>query len=177
LLTGWAASGFLTWQSGSPFSILSGRGTLTRDFRSANNTATSTLNKAQLDNLLSFRQTGDGPFFVAASALGSDGLGVAPDGSPPFAGQAFFHPGPGQIGNLQQRMFSGPWTFNLDFAVLKNTRIFETHSLELRMEATNVFNHPTWFVDDRLVSATNFGRITSTFYDRRQVQLSIHYRF
>jgi hypothetical protein len=177
LLGGWAASGFLTWQSGSPFSMLSGRGTLLRDFRSARNTAASNLAKAELDSLLGLRQTGDGPFFVAASARGSDGRAVAPDGSAPFSGQAFFHPGPGQIGGLQQRMFSGPWTFNLDFALLKTTRITEGHSLELRVEASNVFNHPTWFVDDQQIGSVNFGRITSTFYDRRLLQFSVHYRF
>jgi hypothetical protein len=177
LLTGWSASGLLTWQSGTPFSVLSGRGTLLRDYRSANNTAASTVGKAELDNVLSFRQTGAGPYFVGASAIGSDGLGVSPDGSPSFPGQVFFHPAVGQIGGLQQRMFSGPWTFNLDFAVLKTTRITERHALELRMEATNVFNHPTWFVDDQLIGSPSFGRITSTFYDRRQVQLGIHYRF
>jgi Carboxypeptidase regulatory-like domain len=177
LLTGWATSGFLTWQSGSPFSILSGRGTLLRDFRSARNTAIAIVDKSELDNLLAFRQTGGGPYFIGASAIGTDGLAVAPDGSSPFVGQVFFHPAAGQIGGLQQRMFSGPWTFNLDFAVLKTTRITERHALEVRMEAANVFNHPTWFVDDQYIGSPNFARITSTFYDRRQVQLGICYRF
>jgi hypothetical protein len=83
----------------------------------------------------------------------------------------------GQIGGLQQRMFSGPWTFNLDFALLKATRISEQHSLELRVEASNVFNHPTWLVGDQQISSVNFGRIASAFYDRRLVQFSLHYRF
>jgi hypothetical protein len=51
LLTGWAISGKMTWHSGYPFSILSGRGTLLRSFRSGENTADSILNKEQLDSL------------------------------------------------------------------------------------------------------------------------------
>ncbi|MGH8249000.1 MAG: hypothetical protein ACREUU_21545, partial [Gammaproteobacteria bacterium] len=42
LLGGWSTSGVLTWQSGTPFSILSARGTLNRGGRSGNNTATTT---------------------------------------------------------------------------------------------------------------------------------------
>ena len=177
LLGGWAVSGILTWQSGTPFSILSRRGTLTAGYRSGENTAASNLTKAELDELLKFRMSSDGPFFVAASAIGSDGRAVAPDGQPPFSGQAFFHPPPGEIGALQRRWFSGPWTFNLDFALLKQMRINERHALEFRMEALNVFNHPTWIVEDQDLSSVNFGQITSSFYGPRRIQLSLHYRF
>src|SRR5262249_14028394 len=147
LLTGWWTSGILTWQSGSPFSTLSGRGTFNRAGQSANNTVNTSLNKEQLDQLFQFRQTGTGPYFAAASAIGPDGRAVAADGSAPFAGQVFFSPGAGTLGSLQRRMFSGPWAFNLDLALAKATKIRERHSVELRMEAGNIFNHPTWFVE------------------------------
>ncbi|MCL6505876.1 MAG: TonB-dependent receptor, partial [Bryobacteraceae bacterium] len=178
LIGGWSVSGFLTWQSGTPFSVLSNRGTLNRGARSSGtNTAVALISKSQLDDLLRLRMTGTGPFFVAASALGPDGRAVAPDGAPPFSGQVFFHPAPGQLGTLQRRMFSGPWAFNLDFGIQKNTRITERHSLEIRMESTNIFNHPTWFVGDQDIDSTTFGRITSTFFGRRLIQFGAYYRF
>ncbi len=178
LLSGWSVSGFLTWQSGTPFSVLSNRGTLNRGARSSGtNTAVALISKSQLDDLLRLRITGAGPFFVAASAIGPDGRAVAPDGAPPFGGQVFFHPAPGQLGTLQRRMFSGPWAFNLDFGIQKNTKITERHSLEIRMESTNIFNHPTWFVGDQSVDSTTFGRITSTFFGRRLIQFGAYYRF
>jgi len=177
LLGGWAMSGVLTWQSGTPFSILSKRGTLTAGYRSGENTAAPNLTKAQLDELLQFRMSDNGPFFVAASAVGSDGRGVAPDGQSPFSGQAFFHPPSGEIGSLQRRLFSGPWTFNLDFALLKQMRIAERQTLEFRAEALNVFNHPTWIVGDQDISSVSFGQITSSLYGSRRIQLSLHYRF
>jgi hypothetical protein len=87
-------------------------------------TATTLLNKGQLDSLLRFRMTPDGPYFLPDSAINpQDGSGVAADGDAPFSGQAFFHPQPGTVGALQRRMFSGPWTFNLDFGVQKLTRL------------------------------------------------------
>jgi len=132
---------------------------------------------SQLDELLQFRMSDNGPFFVAASAVGSDGRGVAPDGQSPFSGQAFFHPPSGEIGSLQRRLFSGPWTFNLDFALLKQMRIAERQTLEFRAEALNVFNHPTWIVGDQDISSVSFGQITSSLYGSRRIQLSLHYRF
>jgi hypothetical protein len=119
---GWGVSGIMTWQSGNPFSILSGRGTLNRAGRSAaTNTATSLLDKSQLDDLIGFRMTGNGPYFMGPSAIGSDGRGVAADGSAPFSGQAFFHPEAGTVGTLQRRMFSGPQFWNTDLQVFKTS--------------------------------------------------------
>jgi len=177
VLSGWSVSGVMTWLSGPPFSINSGRGTLNRGARSGVNTADANLTKSQLDGLLALRISGVGPYFAAASLIGADARAVAPDGERPFSGQAFFHPGAGAIGGLQRRMFSGPWVFNLDFAVLKNTRITERQSVELRMESSNIFNHPTWFVGDQGISSTQFGRITNTFFGRRLIQFGLYYRF
>ena len=177
LLKGWTVSGITTLQSGNPFSILSKRGTLLRVYRSGENTAAPLLNKEQLDDILQFRMTESGPFIVAASAIGSDGRGVAPDGQPPFIGQAFSHPGAGEIGALQRRWSSGPWEYLLDLAFMKRMIIKEHHSLELRVESLNILNHPTWFIDDQDISSVNFGQITSTSNSPRRFQFSMHYRF
>jgi hypothetical protein len=179
-LGGWSLSGIMTWQSGAPFSILSQRGTLNRagNTRSDNNTAVTALTKGQLDKLLQFRMTGDGPVFTAQSVINPlDGTAVSSDGAPPFSGQVFFHPGPGTIGTLQRRMFSGPWAFNLDLGVQKKFRITERHSIEVRMESTNALNHATFFVGDQLLDSTNFGRISYMMFNPRLVQFGAYYRF
>jgi carboxypeptidase family protein/TonB-dependent receptor-like protein len=179
VLGGWSISGIWTYQSGTPFSILSTRGTLNRGARSGQNTAVTTLDKAQLDQVVGFRMTGTGPYFIAPSALGADGRGVAPDGSAPFQGQVFSNPTAGSIGTLQRRMFSGPWDFSLNFGVQKVTRITERQTVELRMEAQNIMNHPTFYAgeSDPSINSTTFGKITSTFFGRRLIQFALYYRF
>jgi len=62
-------SGIMTWQSGAPFSITSGRGTLNRTSRSYYNTASTSLTGAQLDQVVKFQMTGIGPRMIAASAV------------------------------------------------------------------------------------------------------------
>ena len=74
-------------------------------------------------------------------------------------------------------MFSGPWFFDMNFAVLKTTKITERHSVEFRMESSNILNHPTWYVGDMSVTSTQFGRVTSTMTGRRLIQFGMYYRF
>ncbi|MBO0861276.1 MAG: TonB-dependent receptor [Chloracidobacterium sp.] len=177
VFSGWSVSSIITEQSGSPFSILSGRGTLNRSGQSGSNTVNSNLTSPELNDLFNVRMTSTGPYFVAASAIGQDGRAVAADGSAPFNGQVFFLPTAGDLGTLQRRQFSGPWVFNTDLAVTKTTKIKERHELVFRMDAANVFNHPTWSFSDQTVTSTNFGKITSTFFARRVLQFSLYYRF
>jgi hypothetical protein len=63
--------------------------------------------------------------------------------------------------------------------VQKVTRLFEGHSIELRIDAINAFNHPTFDVGgDHTVTSTSLGRITgSGLASRRLVQLGAIYRF
>jgi hypothetical protein len=176
-LGGWSVSSIMRWQSGNPFSVLSRRGTLIRSQRSSQNTASSALTKDQLDSLLKFRMSSSGPFIAAGSIIGTDGRGVSPNENIAFNGQAFSNPGPGEIGALQRRWFSGPSNFNFDLGIMKRTRVRENQSVELRMEALNVLNHPTWVVDDQDINSTSFGRIQRTANNPRTIQLSLHYRF
>ena len=121
--------------------------------------------------------TGDGPVFVNASAIGQDGRAVAADGAAPFTGQVFFNPTAGSVGGLQRRMFSGPWTFNLDAGLIKHTQITERQSIEFRAEATNVFNHPAFVFGDQNINAVTFGQITETYSTSRRIQFGLYYRF
>jgi hypothetical protein len=181
LVGGWAVNGFLTYQSGAPFSVMSLRGTLNRAARSNNtqngNPASSFLTKSELDSLTGVRMTGNGPYFFAASVTGADGRAAQPDGRDFFSGQAFFHPGPGQLGTLQRRMFTGPMWLAFDMGLMKTTQIRERHVIEIRAEAINALNTPAFHIGDQDINSVNFGRITSTVTDPRRIQFGLYYRF
>jgi len=65
-------------------------------------------------------------------------------------------------GNARPNSVLGPGSVRLDAALMKNTRIAESMSLQFRVEATNALNHTNlngvdaWFPDQ-----TNFGKVTS----------------
>src|SRR5262249_53082205 len=109
LAGGWALSGIWTYESGSPYSVLSGIGTLNRSARSsATNTASVNGSSGdELQNLTSgVFMTGNGPYFLSPSLINpADGRG-AEFGST-FPGEVFFNPVAGTVGNTQRRYFSG----------------------------------------------------------------------
>jgi hypothetical protein len=178
LIGGWRLGSTMVWQSGAPLSILSGRGTLNRTSRSYYNTAVTPLNMSQLRELLKFRMTGFGPAFIADSAFNpSDGSGVSLDGEPPFPGQVFYNPTAGNLGTLQRRAFSGPWTFNIDLSVMKSVKVTEAHLLQLRLDAYNALNHATFWVGDQYINSPQFGAVGYMFYPPRVLQMGLLFKF
>jgi hypothetical protein len=178
VIGGWIVSNSMVWQSGAPFSILSGRGTLNRVARSYYNTADTSLNQAQLNQVVGFHMTGNGPTIVSPSAINpADGTGVNADGDPAFKGQIFFNPGAGTLGVLQRRYFSGPWTFGMDMSLMKKFNLTEKANVEFRADAFNVLNHATFWSGDQNINSTNFGVVSSTFYQPRIMEFGLMFRF
>ncbi len=178
VIGGWSLGSIFGWQSGAPLSILSGRGTLNRAGRSTQNTAVTLLTRSQLNDIVKFHMTGDGPFMIAGSAINpQDNSGVAADGAPPFAGQVFFHPDPGSVGTLQRRMFSGPSAFWFDLKVNKQIPITERQYVRLDAIFSNLFNHPSFFAGSQSISSAQFGRITEVLVGARVIQFGLRYEF
>jgi outer membrane receptor protein involved in Fe transport len=181
VLSGWQMAGIFNRQSGQPYSIYSGRGTFNRQSNvqtQQGNTVNTSLTMSQLRDVLSFRMSGNGPYMAAASVIGSDGRAVAADGAAPFAGQAFSMPAAGTIGALGRRVFDGPWDTTFDFTLLKRTKITERNSIDLRMDVSNLFNHPAFLIGDQTVTSSTFGKITSVFGNGSRVfQFSMKYQF
>jgi hypothetical protein len=181
---GWTTSGFLTHQSGNPFSVLDPIGTFNRAARSGAGTAViSGITKSQLDSVVG-NQTyvnGNGVYFVSPSILSPAGQGVAPFGSAPFSGEIFSNPGPGQVGNLQLREFSGPWSTNMNISAQKSFKLFENHTLQFRADFYNVFNHaafePSNDGANASVQSTTFGKSPADLFGPRVIQFGLHYRF
>jgi len=83
------------------------------------------------------------------------------NGRPYFNTALFSENALGTPGDASRRYFHGPGMQNFDMALLKNMRVTEAKSLQLRLEAFNVFNHAQFFgpqaVDGNIGSGT-FGQ-------------------
>ena len=179
VIGGWTIGSVFLWQSGAPFSILSSYATLNRAARSYYNGADTTIGGDALKQIVHFQMTGNGPIMIAHSALNpADGSGVSSPGDAPFAGEIFSNPGPGTLGELQRRSFSGPWLFNIDMSLSKSVKITERESLELRMEAFNALNHPSFFAGDQNINSTipSFGTVAGVFQPRI-MEFGAHFNF
>lgn len=180
LIQGWTTSAVLYWVSGNPYSVSSALGTWLREDFSSENMANTPLTRPQLDGMLTLRMTGNGPYIVPATAIGSDGRAVAPPttGSE-FSGQIFTNPGAGTIGALQRRQFTGPSVFNMDAALYKDTKVNEHLTVQLRLEALNAFNTSTFavFSNNMVINSQQFGQVTSTATSPRRLQLGLRIQF
>ena len=67
-----------------------------------------------------------------------------------------------RFGNLGRNVMIGPGFNNVDFSVLKNTKLNERVTLQFRAEAFDLFNHPSFGQPGRIVGTPGFGRVTNT---------------
>ena len=90
----------------------------------------------------------------------------------------FSGPGAGQFSNVGRNAFRGDGFVNVNMALLKRVRTVGTHQFEFRLEATNVFNAPSFGFPTTTMTSATFGRIRDTLASTaRQVQLGLKYYF
>jgi hypothetical protein len=106
---------------------------------------------------------------------------TAPIGS---AGSAFARPAAGTFGNMERGSLIGPGMWNVDASLFKRFHFTDTTNVELRLEATNVFNHVTWGNPDTTIGVPgndnpNAGRITSVGpnWQPRNLQFAVRFQF
>jgi len=110
------------------------------------------------------------------------GLSPATNGSATFINylqnaSVFYNQG-AAFGNLGRNVVIGPGFANLDFAVVKNTRINERFNLQIRADAFDTFNHPNYGQPASNLPSSTFGLINSTRFptgdsgSSRQLQLA-----
>ncbi len=99
-----------------------------------------------------------------------------------FNPNAFILPAYGTYGNLGRGTYDGPGLANLDFAVLKDTRLRESAKLQFRAEFFNTLNHtnlgtPNATVFSNGAISSSAGIITATATTSRQIQFGLKLMF
>jgi trimeric autotransporter adhesin len=90
---------------------------------------------------------------------------------------AAFEAAPGcQYGNARRNSIIGPGTKVFDMAFTKVISLKESRMLELRGQATNVFNIPNYTSIDTMLTSPTFGRITAVGA-MRQITMTARFRF
>jgi len=70
------------------------------------------------------------------------------------------NPLPGTRGILGQRAVEGPGRWRFDASMAKSIKLTESKNLQIRMDATNVLNHPDPSNPNLDINNPNFGLIT-----------------
>jgi hypothetical protein len=166
---GWQLSTSSTIQSGVPMTLTTG------------------INNAGTNNPLPDRPSysGVGTGYLANSVPTSQGLRW-------FDPASFIVSPQGTFGSVGRNTMLTPHLQSIDMALAKRFTMpySEHHTLQLRVEAFNVFNHPTWGAPNANILAgaafpgapanaahQGFGIISTTAVPMRQIQLGLKYTF
>jgi hypothetical protein len=92
-----------------------------------------------------------------------------------FNRQAFANP-TGPFGDAGRNIIIGPGTISVNMALSKTIQLKEMQSLELRLSANNVFNHPNFRSIDTTLGSLTFGQVVAAGA-MRTTQITARYRF
>jgi hypothetical protein len=82
-----------------------------------------------------------------------------------------------EFGNYEIGAVRGPTFFNTDFGIFKRTGIGGNRMVEFRVEVFNLFNKAHFSNPNDRVGNASFGRISSTRFPARQIQLGGRFLF
>lgn len=92
-----------------------------------------------------------------------------------FDTSAFTSAAPFRWGTAGRNIVTGPGINNWDFSLFKNLPIGEGRRFQFRAEFFNLFNHPEFGLPGAAIGTAQFGRISGTTRDPRDVQLSLKF--
>jgi hypothetical protein len=150
VIGGWQMAGTVLWTSGRPFTVYSGINSVSNVVQSTADCNGCTRNSGQL-----VLETGRNFWFDSATR------------------SQFSAPTPGSIGNTGRNFFLAPYYFQWDSSISKKFRLTEKVSFDLRLDARNVLNNPSFDNPTAVITSTIFGRINdSVTNNARRIQVS-----
>lgn len=163
---GWQVSGIVSGRSGGPFTVIDG------------------FDQANLNDPAGGQGNAERPD-LASGARSNPILHKVGQWYDP---SAFALQDAGTIGNLGRNTLVGPRFFDLDFSLVKMTRLGEGRSLELRAESFNLLNHPNFALPNQTlysgvapggggIANPLAGQITGTVNSSRELQFVAKFRF
>jgi hypothetical protein len=88
------------------------------------------------------------------------------------------HAAPATLGNLGANWIEGPGSFRFDISASKGVSVGEGRSLQFRIDARNLLNHPILGNPDLNINSANFGQIPATEVSgNRQFQGQVRFTF
>jgi hypothetical protein len=147
---GWETAGTVLWTSGRPFTVYSGINTVSNVVQSTADCNGCTRNSGQL-----VLESGKNFWFNANTR------------------SQFAAPVPGSIGNTGRNFFLAPNYFQWDSSLAKKFKITERVSFDVRVDARNVLNNPSFDNPTAVITSSIFGRINdSVTNNARRIQVS-----
>jgi hypothetical protein len=168
LASGWQVTGILTWQTGRPFTVLTGTD------------RSGTGQNADRPNLIGdWRVSNPGPdrWFNPCTLLATGALSNCRAGDTP----AWQQNPTGIFGNAGRNLIRGPGLASFDLGLSRFFKVTERHRFQFRAEVFNFTNHPNFFLPVQSLASSAFGTIQRAINTgsgaQRQIQFGLKYMF
>ena len=172
----WSIGGIMTWSTGSPFYVSSGRTTFNSG--TANNGAQLVgISFDEFKKHVGIYKTAGGIFYIDPALLDITFNAAGKVTSSKLKAGLMTVPAPGSFGNFPVNSLNTPQYFNLDMSFIKRIPITESVRLELKATAINFLNHANFIYGTQNFDATNFGFITTQRDSGRQMNFQAQVRF
>ncbi|HCA58703.1 MAG TPA: hypothetical protein DEP46_12040, partial [Blastocatellia bacterium] len=152
IIGGWQVAGLFNLASGRPYTFYSGRNTISQVVQSPVSCSGCPRDLGRLTQV-----NGIPVWFTADQIAGLS------------------QPNPGELGNTGRNYFIGPRQFNIDASLAKKFKIGERWAFDLRVDAKNLTNSPTYGLSDAamLFTSSSVGQINNTVLSfSRRIQFS-----
>jgi hypothetical protein len=188
IVEGWQLGGIFSWTSGAPLSIQAGENPLGGGTASQFPDIVGEFPKG-FGNLTQSTVAGQRQYFSGLQRVADPGVAAVTTSDSLAASYARFaiadaagnivlqHAAFGKIGNMGQNWIEGPGVIGLDMNLLKRFRIDERKSFQLRLDAVNVLNHPTWGNPTVNMNSANFGLVALPAAGNRQFTFNLRLDF
>lgn len=180
LVGGFTVGAIVTWATGTPFYITSGRSTFNQQTGNIGAKLTGITFEEFRKNVGMYR-TPTGLFFINPNlldiTLGTTGATTGQATSATLKAGLMTAPDPGTFGDFPVNSLDGPSYFNFDVSVIKRIRIKENVTFELKGTAINILNHPNFVYGNTAFDSTSFGRVTTQRGTSRQMNIQAQIRF
>ncbi len=156
-IAGWEVGGFLTAESGRPMTVYSGSNTVSsvRQTPADCSNCPRSLGQVFNDPASSYIY-----YFTADQRA------------------QFSTPAAGGFSNTGRNYFRGPGFFDIDAMFAKKVYFTERYYLQIRADASNLLNHPSFGFPTLTITSSTFGQIfSSTDSASRKIQLGLKFYF
>jgi len=155
IIGGWETAAAITWQSGRPFTIYSGSNTLSNVVQTPADCSGCTPDMGYIHD------EGGLVWFID-----KDGRAM------------YSTPAAGQFGSSGRNSLTGPQWFNVSLSLVKRIKWGNTQSVEVRADALNLTNTPSFGLPTATITSSTFGRIYNSVSSySRKIILGFKYSF
>jgi len=155
VIGGWETAAAITWQSGRPFTIYSGSNTLSNVVQTPADCSNCTSDMGYIHD------EGGLVWFID-----KDGRAM------------YSTPAAGKFGTSGRNSLTGPQWFNVSFSLVKRVKWGNSQSVEIRADALNLTNTPSFGLPTATTTSSTFGRIYNSVSSfSRKIILGFKYSF